>query len=93
MPMMTPYCTCSQPLRRGQIILGFAMPALILGFGLAAVSINLNSFFLFLLSEVNVLMGSGDFFAILKMLLYHSNGQDTLYCVHPYKLGMVVFEK
>lgn len=90
---VTFYCTCTQPLRKWQIILGFAMPALILGFGFAAVSIKLNSFFLFFLSELNFLMGGGDFFAILKMLLYHSKGKETLYCVHPYKIGMIVFEK
>ncbi len=90
---VTFYCTCTQPLKRWQIILGFAMPALVLGFGFAAVSIKLNSFFLFFLSELNFLMGSGDFFAILKILLYHSKDKETLYCVHPYKAGLVVFEK
>ena len=66
---LTPYCTCSEPLRRGQYILGGAMPTLILGFGLAAISIVLAQPFLMLLAVTMVLAGGGDLLIIAKILL------------------------
>lgn len=93
MDILMPYCTCSQPMKKFQCILGFIMPALILGFGLAAVSISVDSYFLFFLAELNLAASGGDFLAVLKMLLHPSQGQDTVYCVHPYKIGAVMFEK
>jgi hypothetical protein len=91
--MLTPYCTCSEPLKKWQYLLGGAMPTLILGFALAAVSAALNSIFLFFLSELMIISGGGDFLIILKMLLYLSGGADTVYYDHPTECGFVVFEK
>lgn len=90
---LTPYCTCSEPLKKWQYIIGGAMPTLILGFGLAVIATDLNHFLLFVLSELMVISGGGDFFIILKMLLYRSKKKEVVYYDHPYECGVVAFEK
>lgn len=90
---LTPYCTCSDPLTKKQYILGGAMPTLILGFGLAAVATVLGNYWLWILSVLMILGGGGDFFIILKMLLYRPQSKDVLYFDHPYEVGVVAFEK
>lgn len=90
---LTPYCTCSEPLRRGQYILGGAMPTLILGFGLATISIVLAQPFLMLLAVTMVLAGGGDLLIIAKILCYRPKGRDVLYYDHPYECGLSAFEK
>ena len=90
---LTPYCTCSAPLKRWQYLLGGAMPTLILGFGLAAVGIGLGSFWIFVTAQLMVLSGGGDFFIMLKLMLYRPTGQEALYFDHPYECGLVVFER
>lgn len=90
---LTPYCTCSEPLKKWQYILGALMPTLILGFGMAAISIVFRQPLLFVLSELMVLSGGGDFFIVLKMLFYSPKGNEVLYYDHPYECGVVAFER
>lgn len=90
---LTPYCTCAEPLKRWQYILGAAMPTLILGFVMGFTAIAFNQLCLFLLSEIMIFAGGGDFFIIIKMLLYRPRGKNVLYYDHPYECGFVVFEK
>jgi hypothetical protein len=91
--MLTPYCTCSEPLKKWQYIIGAAMPTIILGFALALAAVALNSIFLLLLAESMIFGGGGDFAVIFKMLHYRSLGKDTVYFDHPTDCGFVVFEK
>ena len=89
----SPYCTCSEPLKKWQYLLGTAMPTLVLGGGAAVVSVMTNQLLLFILAEYMILSGGGDFLIILKSMLYHTDKQESLYCDHPYECGFVVFEK
>lgn len=91
--MLTPYCTCSEPMKKWQYILGCAMPTLVLGFGLAAIAVICHQFLLFILSELMILSGGGDFLIIIKVFLYRSKGKEAVYHDHPYECGVVVFEK
>ena len=91
--MLTPYCTCSEPLTRRQYLLGSAMPTLVLGFGLAAVATAVGNLFLFLVAELMILAGGGDAYIIFKLLRYRPQGAEVLYCDHPYELGLAAFEK
>lgn len=91
--MATPYCTCSDPLRKWQYVLGGLMPTLILGFGLAAISIAAGIGWLFALSQVMILSGGGDFLIVAKLLMYRPGGREAVYFDHPYECGMVAFEK
>lgn len=90
---LIPYCTCREPLKRWQYILGGLMPTFILGFGMAAVSIVLHSDILFFLSECMILSGCGDFLIVLKLLMYKTGGKDVMFYDHPYECGTVVFER
>ena len=89
----SPYCTCSEPLKKWQYLLGVAMPTLVLGGGVAAVSVTANQLLLFFLAEYMILSGGGDFLIILKSMLYHTDKKESVYCDHPYECGFVVFEK
>ena len=90
---LTPYCTCEEPLKRWQYVLGGLMPTLILGFGMAVASIVLKSDLLFLLSEVMIFAGCGDFLIVWKLLTYNTSGKDVMIYDHPYECGSVVFER
>lgn len=90
---LTPYCTCAQPMKRGQYILGAAMPTLVLGIGLTAAAALTGGFWVFILAIAMIFGGGGDFAIILKMLLHRQQGRDAVYYDHPYECGVVVFEK
>lgn len=90
---LTPYCTCSEPMKRWQYILGGAMPTLVLGAGTAVIAVVTNHLLLFFLAELMIISGGGDFLIILKILLYRSKGKEAVYYDHPYECGVVVFEK
>lgn len=89
----SPYCTCSEPLRKWQYLLGVAMPTLVLGGGVAVVSVMANQLLLFFLAEVMILSGGGDFLITLKILQYRTDKKESVYCDHPYEYGFVVFER
>ena len=89
----SPYCTCSNPLKKWQYLLGVAMPTLVLGGGVAVVAVMANQLLLFFLAEYMILSGGGDFLIILKSVLYHADKKESVYCDHPYECGFVVFEK
>ena len=89
----SPYCTCSEPLKKWQYLLGTAMPTLVLGGGAAVVSVMTNQLLLFILAEYMILSGGGDFLIILKSMLYRTDKQESVYCDHPYECAFVVFEK
>lgn len=90
---LTPYCTCCEPLSKRQYITGAVMPTLIVGFIPAAIAIACGQAWLLYVAVFTVLGGGGDFFIILKMLLYRPETQDVLYYDHPYECGVVAFEK
>lgn len=89
----SPYCACSNPMKRWQYLLGVAMPTLVLGGGVSVVAVMTNQLLLFFLAEYMILWGGGDFLIILKSMLYHTDKQESVYCDHPYECGFVVFEK
>ena len=90
---LTPYCTCLRPVKRGQYILGAAMPTLVLGIGLTAAAALTGVYWVFILALAMIFGGGGDFAIILKMLLHREQGRDAVYYDHPYECGVVVFEK
>ncbi|GFI37693.1 hypothetical protein IMSAGC015_01881 [Lachnospiraceae bacterium] len=89
----TPYCTCSEPLKKWQYLLGIAMPTLVLGGGGAVAAVMTNQLLLFFLAEYMLLSGCGDFLIILKSMLYRTDKKENVYCDHPYECGFVIFEK
>lgn len=89
---ITPYCTCSEPLKKWQYILGAAMPTLVLGFVPGIVAVYTGQTILHYLSLLMILGGGGDFCIILK-LLQNDSGKETIYCDHPCECGFVAFTR
>ena len=90
---LTPYCTCLRPVKRGQYILGAAMPTLVLGIGLTTAAALTGSFSVFILAIAMIFSGGGDFTIILKILLHRQRGKEAVYYDQPYECGVIVFEK
>ena len=90
---LTPYCTCNAPLKRWQYVLGAAMPTLVLGIGLTAAAAVLHQNALFLLAEIMILGGGGDFLILLHMFRCRPASGELLCLDHPYECGFVAFEK
>ena len=88
---LTPYCTCNDPLKKGEYITGALMPALLLGFLPAAGAIVTGSAVLFCISAVMIFAGGGDLTIVLKLLRYKTESSEALYLDHPYQAGLVVF--
>ncbi len=91
--MLTPYCTCKDPLKKSSYIIALIMPTVVLGFILAIFATIIQSALLFILAELMMIGGGGDFLILTKLLSYHSNKKEQLFYDSPYEIGLVVFEK
>lgn len=89
---LTPYCTCSEPLKRWQYALGGAMPTLILGVGAGILSTVLRLPWLLFLAQLMLLGGGGDCYILLKIARYRPKKPGVLLYDHPYECGFVAFE-
>ena len=91
---ITPYCICSEPLKKWQYIMGKAMPALILCLGfIIAIAVTGSEAVFFLFMITMIVTGIGDLRNIWQALAYRSDGKETVYLDHPYEPGIVVFER
>lgn len=87
---LTPYCTCNEPLKKNQYIIGALMPTIILGILPAIVSIIIGSWLLFALNALMIFGGGGDLTIVLKLLRYREK-EGTIFVDHPYQCGLVAF--
>lgn len=90
---LTPYCHCSEPMKKHQIIIGALMPTIILGIVPAVVAILCGSSFLMTVGILMIYGGGGDILVTYKLLRYRSDGKDVLFIDHPYEIGTAVFDK
>ena len=87
-----PYCTCKEPLRKGQYITGLLLPFIILGVIPGIFSCIFASFPLFIYSVMMMICAGGDiliFFLIMKSKLKG----DVLFLDHPTDVGLAAFVK
>ena len=91
--MLTPYCTCAAPLRKGQYILGALMPLIVLGIIPTVLGILFGSMFWTVIGLVMVLSAGGDILIVLKLLLWKSTAAEKRFVDHPTQAGLVVFER
>lgn len=91
--MLTPYCTCSVPLKKGQYILGTLMPLIVLGMIPAVISVCIGSLMLLMIGFVMIIAAGGDILIAVKLLRYHSAAREVLIYDHPTKAGSVIFER
>ena len=90
---LTPYCSCNQPMKKYQIILGAIMPTIILGFIPAIVAVFTGSTITLFVALMLIMGGGGDMIIIFKLLRFKSTAKDVLFIDHPYELGTAVFER
>ncbi len=65
---LTPYCTCSQPLGKGQYILGAVLPLVTLGILPMIAGILIGSFYTLMIGVMMTASAAGDILIILKIL-------------------------
>ncbi len=90
---LTPYCTCTVPLGRGQYIAGALAPLVVLGIIPTAVAFPIGSFETLIMGLIMIVSAMGDIMIVVKMLRYKSDAAEVVYCDHPTQAGMVVFER
>ncbi len=90
---LTPYCTCSQPLGKGQYILGAVLPLVTLGILPMIAGILIGSFYTLMIGVMMTASAAGDILIILKILRYKSKAKDVVYIDHPTEAGGVIFER
>lgn len=91
--MVTPYCTCSQPLSRGAYFTGALAPTVVLGIIPCIIALVTGSFFLMAVGCLMIIGGGGDIAIVAKLIRAHITDPSALYLDHPYECGSVVFEK
>lgn len=90
---LTPYCSCNQPMKKHQIIIGALMPTIILGFVPGIIAIFNGSSILMWVAILMIFGGGADLLITYKLLRYKSLSKEVLFIDHPYELGTAVFEK
>lgn len=93
MEYLTPYCSCNQPMKKHQIIIGSLMPTIVLGFIPGIVAVISGSEVLLAVAILMIFGGGGDFLVTYKLLRFKSEAKDVLFIDHPYELGTAVFER
>ena len=91
--LLTPYCTCTVPLKKSQYFLGALMPLIALGILPAAIAIAAGSLFWLFIGLVMILSAGGDVLIVLKLLRYKTDAEEVLIYDHPTKGGSIIFEK
>lgn len=90
---LTPYCTCNQPLKKGQYLTGTLMPTILLGIAPCIVAIFIGSVSVFGVGALMILAGGGDLTISVNLLSFRPKSNEVLYIDHPYKVGLVAFVK
>ena len=90
---LTPYCTCTVPLSKGQYIFGALMPLVVLGLLPMLAGILLGSLPMLLMGIIMADAAGGDILIVWKILRYRSGAKDVVYIDHPTQAGGVIFEK
>ena len=90
---LTPYCTCTVPLSKGQYIFGALMPLLVLGILPMIAGILLGSMSALLMGIIMADAAAGDILIVWKILRYRSEADSIVYVDHPTQAGGVIFEK
>ena len=90
---MTPYCTCTVPLKKGPYLLGALMPGLVLGVIPTVIAVLAGSFLWFTIGIAMTLSAAGDALIVAKVLGYHTEKKEIVYMDHPTMAGTIVFER
>ena len=88
--MLTPYCTCKVPLRKGHYITGLLLPAVILGIIPCILACIFGSIELLFFGGLMLICAGCDLLIFVLILRTKLNG-DVLFLDHPTDIGLVAF--
>ncbi len=91
--MLTPYCTCLEPLKRGQYLIGCIMPGVILGLFPYVTAYIIGSTSMLFYGLIMLVGAAGDAMIATKLLRFKSEAEDVIYMDHPTEGGLIVLEK
>ena len=90
---LTPYCTCTMPLRLGPYVWGGLMPLISLGILPTIAAIVNGSHLMLLMGLIMIVAAAGDIMIVWNLLNYKTSSKDV-YCLdHPTMGGLMVFER
>lgn len=90
---LTPYCTCTVPLTKGQYIFGALMPFLVLGVLPMALGIFTGFLPGLLMGIIMADSAAGDLMIVWNILRYRTGAKEVVYMDHPTQAGGVIFER
>ena len=85
---LTPYCHCSEPVKLKHYIIGALMPALILGFVPAIISLLNGSLMLLILGVIFISAAAGDFYIVW---ILRKESMNVFVQDHPSEPGCFVY--
>lgn len=91
--MVTPYCTCNEPLSKRTYITGALAPLMTLGILPAFVAVIIGSPVLLWVSQIMILGACGDIYMSVLIARFKEMGNETIFMDHPYEVGSVAFTK
>ena len=87
---LMPYCTCKDPLRKGQYIVGLLLPCIVLGIIPSVLACIFGSAALLAFGTLMTVCAGGDILVLVLILKARLNG-DVLLLDHPTDVGLVAF--
>lgn len=91
--MLTPYCTCLEPLKKWQYLVGCIMPGVILGLFPFIAAYIIGSTIMLIYGLVMLVGAVGDIMIVIKLLRFKSESKDVIYIDHPTEGGLIALEK
>jgi hypothetical protein len=90
---LTPYCTCSTPLKKWQYCLGGIMPLVLVGIIPLICGIALASPDITILGLIMTIAAGGDVLILIKLLRFKTDATDIEIYDHPTQAGSVIFTR
>ena len=91
--MCTPYCTCSEPLKKRQYITGCLMPLFVVGYIPSIIAALTSQYWLLLVGLIMIMGAGGDIIITFRMLRYKTDKNEVVVYDHPTKCGFITFER
>ena len=91
--MLTPYCTCSEVLKKWQYVLGSMMPLIVLGIVPCIIAVISGNIYALAFGAIMVIAAGGDIIVTLRILRYKTDKNELVFYDHPTKCGFITFER
>ena len=89
---LMPYCTCREPLKKGQYIVGLVLPCIVLGVVPCIIACFIGSGILLGYGALMIVCAGGDLLVFTLILKLKVKG-ELLFLDHPTDVGLVAFVK